>query len=125
MAEARTAAAAVVPRRKRHWITVAVAGELLGLGKRGALKRLRKLDADLGGRLLRSIGTKAMPKGVQPSKFLVCLPVLREALDPEVEDQARELSELRVELRLLREKVEALRRAVRHLLPRRQPKSAA
>lgn len=105
------------------WVTVAVAAGLMGIGKRGALKRLRKLDADLDGRLLKAIGTKATPArtGTQASKYLVCLPVLREAMDPETEDKSRELAELRAELTLVREKLEALRKAVRPLLGKRSP----
>lgn len=101
---------------KPRWATVAVAAGLMKIGKRGALKRLRKLDAELDGRLLKAIGAKAMPKGTQASKYLVCLPVLREAMEPETEDRERELAELRAELSLVREKVEALRRAVKPLL---------
>jgi hypothetical protein len=99
-------------------VTVAVAASMMGLGKRGALKRLRKLDADLDGRLLRAIGTKATPTrtGTQASKYLVCLPVLREAMEPATEDHSRELAGLRAEVASLRQKVEALRKAVKPLL---------
>ena len=72
----------------------------MGLGKRGALKRLKKLDADLEGRLLKPLGTQARPSGngSQATKYLVCLPALREALDPATEDHSRELAELRAEV---------------------------
>lgn len=102
-------------------MTVAVAASMMGLGVRGARKRLKRLDDELHGRLLRPIGTKVMPRGPQASKYLVCLPVLREALDPELEDHARELAELRAELSLVSEKLEALRRAVRPLLAQAKP----
>jgi hypothetical protein len=107
--------------RKPTWVTVAVAASLMGLGKRGALKRLVRLDRQLEGRLLRAIGTKAMPKGAQASKYLVCLPVLREAMDPDLEDHSRALAEVRAELTLMHQKLEALRKAVRPLLPKATP----
>jgi hypothetical protein len=105
--------------QKPKWVTVAVAAKLMGLGKRGALKRLVKLDAELEGRLLKSIGVKAMPKGAQASKYLVCLPVLREAMEPELEDHSRALAEVRAELSLVSQKLEALRKAVKPLLDKR------
>src|SRR5690349_8882555 len=109
--------------RPSKWVTVAVAASLMKLGKRGALKRLRKLDSDLDGRLLKAIGTKSTPArtGTQASKYLVCLPVLREAMDPETEDKSRELAELRAELTLVRQKLETLRKAVRPLIGRLKP----
>jgi hypothetical protein len=92
----------------------------MGIGKRGALKRLKKLDADLDGRLLKAIGSQAKPTGgSQATKYLVCLPVLREAMDPATEDHSRELAELRAELSVVSRKLEALRKAVKPLLARR------
>jgi hypothetical protein len=102
------------------WVTVAVAAQMMGIGKRAALTRLRKLDADLGGRLLKPIGTKAMPKGTQASKYLVCLPLLR-ARDPEAEEQSREIAQLKAELSELHRKLEALRKAIRPLLGKVKP----
>jgi hypothetical protein len=107
-------------RSEPTWVTVAVAATMMGVGKRAALIRLRKLDADLDGRLLKPIGTKAMPKGPQASKFLVCLPLLR-ARDPEAEEQSREIAQLRVELSEVLAKVESLRRAVKPLLGKVKP----
>jgi hypothetical protein len=106
---------------QRPWVSVAVAAGLMKLGKRGALKRLRKLDADLDGRLLKAIGMKATPNrtGTQASKYLVCLPVLREAMEPQTEDHGRELAEVRAEVASLRMKFEALRKAVKPLLAKR------
>jgi len=106
---------------KSKWVTVAVAASMMGIGKRGALKRLRKLDADLDGRLLKAIGTQAKPtgSGSQATKYLVCLPVLREAMDPATEDHSRELAELRAELSVVHGKLEALRKAVKPLLSKR------
>lgn len=102
------------------WVTVAYAATLMKIGKRGALKRLRQLDADLDGHLLRATRLQTTPSGTgkQATKYLVCLPVLRAALDPEI-DQSRELAELRAELTLVRQKLEALRKAVRPLLAKR------
>lgn len=89
----------------------------MGLGIRGAQKRLKRLDADLDGRLLRAIGTKIMPRGPQPSRLLVNIQVLREAIDPERErDVLDELAEVRAEVSLLSQKLESLRKAVRPLL---------
>ena len=101
-------------------MTVAVAASMMGVGKRAALIRLRKLDAALDGRLLRPLGTKAMPGGAQASKFLVCLPLLR-GLDPDVEDKTREIAQLKADLSEVRQKLEALRKAVRPLLAKTKP----
>jgi len=112
--------AGLVPDATATWVSVAVAAQMMGVGKRAALIRLRKLDADLDGRLLKPIGTKAMPRGTQASKFLVCLPLLR-ARDPEAEEQSREIAQLRVELSEVRSKLESLRKAVRPLLGKLKP----
>lgn len=107
-------------RSEPTWVTVAVAAKMMSIGKRAALIRLRKLDADLDGRLLKPIGTKAMPKGPRASKYLVCLPLLR-ARDPELEEQSREIAQLKAELSEVRSKLESLRKAIRPLLGKVKP----
>jgi hypothetical protein len=109
--------------QKPKWVTVAVAAALMDLSERQARRRLKQLDADLDGRLLKAIGTKAMPSGNQPSKYLICLPVLRAAMDAETDDSAA-IVELRAEVTLMRHKLEALRKAVRPLLAKRTPRQA-
>lgn len=101
-----------------QWITVAQAAALMEIGKRGALKRLVRLNAQMSGRLLRKMGDKRMPRGVQASKYFVSLDVLRESMAPELEVSVRELSELRAEQLLMAEKLEALARAHRRLARR-------
>jgi hypothetical protein len=44
-------------RADPKWVTVAVAAAHMGLRVRGAQKRLRKLDAELDGRLLNGVAT--------------------------------------------------------------------
>lgn len=95
---------------------------MMGLGKRGARKRLVKLNADLEGRLLKAIGIKITPKGFeQATKYLVSLDVLRQEMTPNSEDHSAELAEVRAELTLMGEKLEALRKAVKPLLTKRRP----
>jgi hypothetical protein len=103
---------------KTEWITVAVAASLMGVCKRQALRLLGRRNTEFGGRLLRKIGDKKMPRGTQASKFLVSTVVLGEAMRPELEASARDLESLRIELMLTNEKLEALRKAVRPLLRR-------
>ena len=103
-----------------EWVSVAVAAQLMGVCKRQAQRRLRRLDRELGGRLLRSIGRKRMPGGGQASKYLVCTRVLLDALRAGPEDAKRDFERLRLEQVLIAEKLEALRRLVRPLL-RRDP----
>lgn len=64
------------------WITVARAAELMGLSRHAALKRLRALDEDSGGQLLRRISSTG--KG---GKFEVSMGYLRGLLDREPEKQ--------------------------------------
>jgi hypothetical protein len=92
----------------------------MGICKRQALRRLRRLDVELGGRLLRSIGPKRMPARVQASKYLVCTSVLREALAP-AGDVQRDFERLRLEQLILSEKLEALCRRLRPILRRPGP----
>lgn len=101
-------------------MSVAVAASLMGLCKRQALRRLRRLDLELGGRLLRSIGDKRMPRGRQASKFLVNTAALREALQPSATDLQRDFERLRLEQALTAQRLEALLRRLRPMLRRRQ-----
>lgn len=93
----------------------------MGLCKRQALRRLRRLDEELGpGTLLRAIGDKRMPGGIQASKYLVSTTALRGALqgpDPELQ---RDVERLRLEQLLIAERVEAICRLVRPLLRARR-----
>lgn len=88
----------------------------MAIGRRQALRRLVRRDRELGGRLLRSLGCKRMPRGEQPSKYLVSVLVLREALRPD--DAERDIEGLRLEVVILRGQVAALRRAVSRLQPK-------
>lgn len=102
------------PRRrvsKREWISVAAAAGLMGLCKRQALRLLVRRNAELEGRLLRPIGEKRMPDGVQASKYLVSVTVLRESLRPD--DAARDLESIRLEVAMMRQQLTALWRIVR------------
>lgn len=101
-----------------EWVSVAVAASLMGLCKRQALRRLRRLDGELGGRLLRSIGDKRMPGGLQASKYLVNTAALREALQPTASDLQRDFERLRLEQLLTAQRLEALCRRLRPLLRR-------
>jgi hypothetical protein len=98
------------------WVSVAVAASLMGLCKRQALRRLRRLDAELGGRLLRSIGDKRMPRGRQASKLLVNTAALRAALQPSATDLERDFERLRLEQLLTAQRLDALCRRLRPLL---------
>lgn len=86
----------------------------MGICRRQALRRLIRHDHATGGRLLRSMGNKRMPNGVQPSKYLVSLAVFRETLRPD-ETTALGLETMRLELVVVRQQLESLRRAVRPL----------
>jgi hypothetical protein len=88
----------------------------MGLCKRQALRRLRRLDGELGGRLLRAIGDKRMPAGLQASKLLVNTAALREALQPHATDVQRDIERLRLEQLLTAQRLEALCRRLRPLL---------
>jgi hypothetical protein len=99
-----------------EWITVAQAAVLMKLGKRGALQRLGRLNAQWGGHLLKKIGDKQMPGRVQASKYLVSVEVLRRSMLPTSEATEREIDALKVALATTDEKLEALRKAVRPLL---------
>jgi hypothetical protein len=101
-----------------EWISVAAAASLMGVCKRQALRRLRRKDAEVGGRLLKPIGDKRMPSGVQASKYLVSTAVLREALRTEPGDVQRDIETLRLEQLLITQRVEALRKVVRPLARR-------
>jgi hypothetical protein len=105
-----------------EWVSVAVAASLMGLCKRQALRRLRRLDGELGGRLLRSIGDKRMPRGQQASKLLVNTSALREALEPRASDVERDIERLRLEQVLTAQRLDALCRRLRPLL--RRPSSS-
>jgi hypothetical protein len=104
--------------RNTEWVSVATAAQLMGVCKRQALRRLRQLDRELGGRLLRSLGRKHMPDGVQASKYLVCTRVLLEALRTAPHDVERDIQTLRLEQALIAQRVEVLRRLVRPLVRR-------
>lgn len=101
-----------------EWVSVAVAAALMGLCKRQALRRLRRLDVEQGGRLLRSIGDKRMPRGLQASKLLVNTAALREALEPSAAALERDIERLRLEQLLTAQRLDALCRRVRPLLRR-------
>ncbi len=110
-----------MPEPRSKWVTVAVAASMMGVSERQARRRLKRLDADLDGRLLKPLGTKTMPRGTQASKYLVCLPVLREATDHE-HDASADIVELRAELSEVKRKLESLRKAVKPLLVKRAPR---
>jgi hypothetical protein len=94
----------------RDWITVAVAAGMMGVCKRQALRLLARRDAAVGGRLLRKLGDKRMPGGVQASKYLVSVAVFREAMRPD-DPAALDLEAMRLELVLIRQQLASLRRA--------------
>lgn len=98
----------------RDWITVAHAASLMGVCKRQALRRLVRRDAELDGRLLRRLGDKRMPSGLQASKYLVSVVMLRESMRPELVE--RDVESLRLEVAMLRQKLSALCRDVRPFL---------
>lgn len=102
--------------RDTAWITVAAAAALMGVGHRQALRLLVRRDALSGGRLLRRIGDKRMPRGVQASKYLVSTEVFYAEMQPVPEASARDIDTLRAEQVLINEKLDALRKAVRPLL---------
>lgn len=101
-----------------EWVSVAVAAALMGLCKRQALRRLRRLDGELGGRLLRSIGDKRMPRGLQASKLLVNTAALRAALEPSATELERDIERLRLEQLLTAQRLDALCRRLRPMLRR-------
>lgn len=98
----------------REWISVAHAASMMGVCKRQALRLLARRDAELDGRLLRRLGDKRMPSGVQASKYLVSVTVLRESMRPELVE--RDVESLRLEVAMLRQKLSALCRDVRPFL---------
>jgi hypothetical protein len=104
----------------REWISVANAAALMGVCKRQALRVLARRNVELEGRLLRRLGDKRMPSGVQASKYLVSVAVLREAMRPD--DAVRDIERLGLEIMLLRQQLEVIRRVVRSLL---RPRSHA
>lgn len=86
----------------------------MGVCKRQALRLLARRDVELHGRLLRRVGNKRMPRGTQPSKYLVSVSVLHEAMRHETAE--RDIETLRLEVAMLRQQLSAIRRAVRPLL---------
>jgi hypothetical protein len=106
----------------REWISVAAAAGMMGVCKRQALRLLVRRDAELDGRLLRRVGQKRMPGGVQASKYLVSVTVLRESLRPD--DAARDLESIRLEVVVLRQQLTALWRAFRRREQRQSPANA-
>lgn len=92
----------------------------MGVCKRQALRLLGRRDVELDGRLLRRVGNKRMPRGVQASKYLVSVTLLRESMRPD--GRERDFEALRLEVAMLRQQLEALRRAWR---ARAQPESPA
>lgn len=97
----------------REWISVAHAASLMGVCKRQALRLLARRDAELEGRLMRRVGDKRMPGGIQASKYLVSVTLLREAMRHDCAE--RDLEGLRLEMVMLRKQLAAIRRAVRTL----------
>lgn len=95
---------------------MAVAASRMGVGHRQALRLLARRNEEVGGRLLRSVGDKRMPRGVQASKWLVSTEVFHEIMRPVPAATERDIAELRAELVLTNEKLQALRKAVRPLL---------
>jgi hypothetical protein len=83
---------------------------MMGVCKRQALRILARRDAATGGRLLRRLGEKHMPGGVQASKYLVSVTVFRESMRPD-DVTAKELEAVRLELALIKAQLSALRRA--------------
>jgi hypothetical protein len=100
--------------REREWISVACAASMMGVCHRQALRLLTRRNAELEGRLLRRVGEKRMPGGVQASKYLVSLTVMREAM--RADGAERDIESLRLEVAMLRSKLAAICRAVRPLL---------
>lgn len=98
----------------REWISVAHAASLMGVCKRQALRLLVRRDAELDGRLLRRLGDKRMPWGVQASKYLVSVTMLRESMRPDITE--RDVESWKLEVALLRQQLAALRRAVNRFL---------
>lgn len=94
-----------------EWITVAVAAGLMNLSKRQALRLLSRRNRDAGGGLLRSIGTKRMPRGPQSSKYLVSVTVLFQTMRPD-DATARDIESLRLEIALLTQQMGAIRRTI-------------
>jgi hypothetical protein len=97
-----------------EWISVAAAASIMGVCKRQALRLLVRRNDAVGGRLLRSVGNKRMPRGVQSSKYLVSVTVFREAMRPDDTTQ-RDLEALRIEVVLLRQQLGSIRREVRSI----------
>lgn len=97
-----------------EWISVAHAASLMGVCHRQALRLLGRLNLELDGRLMRSVGDKRMPGGVQASKYLVSVTILREAMRPNC--AARDFEALKLEVVMLRQQLTAIRRAVSTLL---------
>lgn len=97
----------------REWISVAAAAGMMGVCKRQALRLLVRRNDAVDGRLLRSVGEKRMPgRAVQASKYLVSVTVFREAMRPE-NATLRDVERLGLEVVLLRQQLDALRREVR------------
>ena len=94
---------------------MAQAATLMGLSKRQTMKRLARMNERVGGRLLKSIGEKRMPSGVQSSKFLVSTEVFLQSMRPAQSDTERDIDRLRVDLVLTMQKVDALRDRLRAL----------
>lgn len=95
---------------------MAVAASRMGVGHRQALRLLARRNVEMGGRLLRKVGDKRMPRGVQASKWLVSTEVFHELMRPMPAATERDIADLRAELVLITQKLEALRKAVRPLL---------
>lgn len=109
--------------REPIWISVAVAAQMMGLCERQARRRLKALDAESDGTLLRPIGVKRMPKtGRHAVKFLVCLPVLRAAVAEQAGGPITDILLMRQEIDELRREVDYLRSAVKPFLARIAPK---
>ena len=88
----------------------------MGVGHRQALRLLARRNVEVGGRLLRKVGEKRMPQGAQASKWLVSTEVFQELMRPTPAPSERDIADLRAELVLITQKIEALRKAVRPLL---------
>lgn len=88
----------------------------MGVCKRQALRLLARRNDQVGGRLLRPVGTKRGPSGrEQASKWLVSVAVFREAMRHD-DSAGRDIEAIRLEVALIGQKLDALRRAMRPLL---------
>lgn len=87
---------AMIDRPKSAWVTLAQAARAMGMTPKGAKGRLAKLEKSTGETILRRVGTRWEVSGTALDRALN---------EPEVEP----LSEVHDRLRVVEERVEALR----------------